>query len=450
MSARRKKPRRSRDDSSSDKTASGKPETTVAGQDRPKRRASRLVLLALLAGIACVLWIWSLSGKWVDDGEAAIRLHRFGDARQAFRRASHVPLRGGVAWMGMARAAWMSGDLTMAEESLVAARSKGATEDQITRERQLIQIRQGAAVELRPELPEMLRRTTNEEGPVILEAFVAGFLNRGQTDGAAEILAAWKDAAPDDPRLYFWRGVVMQSEGRNHDAIESQRKALSLAPRMTVARLAIAEPYRQSEYYREAIPIYRTVLADQPNNAIARLGLAICQLHGEDQAEGTRQLEGYLEDYPDDNEARLALAAHYQDTRQSEKVIATLAPITATGEQQASSDYMNAVAHHRLGRADQSDQAFGRFQQFNRSSSQIQLWTRSYDLNPTGETARSIAMAMTQVDRSLAGQWILKALTHTPDDTDLNRMMADWLRELGREDAAKLYDQRAAARPTEN
>ncbi len=302
-----------------------------------------------LALVAVVVAAKILSDRALDLGVAALRIHRFDEADQQFQRAGKWYRRGGEVALLRSRAAWAEGDSERGALLLDLASDEGMAAKRIEQERLLMQIRGGSAGEMRSRLPSMLQRSP-QDGPAILEAFTAGFLAHGEADRAAEMLAMWQDADADDPRVYYWRGVLHQTFGESIDAIEHFRAALAVAAEMTPARFALAEILKSHFFYSEALPHYQRVVEEQPGNMDAEVGLGICELRSK-LAEpnplvqlGVERLTAAITSDPDNETARVALAEYYQDQHQPRLVASTLEPLVKSHDDAITVHYLLAAA----------------------------------------------------------------------------------------------------------
>ena len=244
--------------------------TQSTGQEPPSEPSSRrwrwitplrltgllVISLALLAFVGARM----MSDRRFDQGMAALRVHRFRLADEQLKLAGDIDRRGGEVALMRCRVAWVDGDRETSLAHLQAAENQGLDPSRVEQERTLIQIRGDSAAAMRPQLPAMLRGTSPQDGPAILEAFTAGFLARANVGQASEILDYWQQADADDPRIYYWRGVLRRAFGEPSDAVEQFETALRLAPEMTPARLALADVLRSADFYSDALAQYEQIV----------------------------------------------------------------------------------------------------------------------------------------------------------------------------------------------
>lgn len=375
-------------------------------------------------------------------------MHRFDLANQHLEQAASVNRLGGRVDLLISRVAWVRGDAEASQRQLERAASKGVDADLLEREKRLAQIRFGSAASWRPKLPTMLQQTTSEDGPAILEAFTAGFLAQGSPEQAAEILAVWQQADPQDPRIDYWSGMSDQAFGNPDDAAEHFRDALRKSPDMTPARLALADLLQSVYFYPEALSHYERVLREDPTSVDARVGLGICQLRSNAMEAGEATLLALLAADPLSPQARLALAEHYLQHDQENKVIELLQPLIDEKTIDVYLHYLLATARVRLGELQQGQQEFEIFQRLNRQLETVQMLKSQYQTSPSLELARRIATELMECKWQEAGSWIMESIKRDPQDQSLYQMMGRYLRMAGREDAAQQYEAQAEALAT--
>lgn len=437
---------------STSKKRSGKPKRGATPPDPAAERANRrpsptrrvvFVLLVLVAA-ACFFLPPRVAQDSLTGAIDATRIYRFDRAFPLFEKAAAwSTLEGEVAYQ-QARAAWMNGDLEASGAALDLASKQGFDQSRIKRERQLIQIRGGGASTSRGRLPTMLR-VAPEDGPAILEAFTAGFLSEGDAAGAAEMLAAWKDADATDPRVDYWAGVLDQTFGVPGDAIEHYRDALQRAPEMSRARLALAGLLKSRLFFTEALANYQILAADMTDNEAVSVGLAVCLLKSGKLDEGETRLEKAVERYPDNQSARLTLAEHELDQDEPKKVIAIVEPL-GDEDRDITLNYVLAAAYARLGDREKSDRYFDIYSESNRLFETTQMLKGKYEREPDVKLARQIAANLMLCKWQDAGTWILRTLSMEPDDDATILMMAEYLRRGGRESEALGFEKNAKSR----
>ncbi len=439
MGSRRKSSKRER----ANRPSSRKQEAPnkEVGQRRRLLSGWRLVCLLVVLLLLAVAAVTRFgSDHYLKQGAAALRIHRFQQADRCLQRAAICRWRGAEVALLRSRLAWVQGDLAASEAHLQVAARRGAVPSTVKQERTLMKVRDGSAVALRSRLPSMLQ-TFPDQGPAILEAFTAGFLARGDADQASEILAIWQDADATDPRVDYWQGVTKRAFGKPSHAIAHFQSGLKKSPEMTVARLALAETLRSHFFYRQALAHYRRVLRQQSDSVKAELGLGICLLKTGAADEGIAQLQSVIAKHPDNISARRALAQQFQDQGDSQQVVDTVAAAIDQHANDISLHYLLATAYRRLDEGEKSDGHFDTFQRLNRQLETTQLLTKEYQQQPSASLARQIAGSLMQCKWQDAGKWIFKALADDPQDIEMHRLMAEFLRRSGRSADAERYEQ---------
>lgn len=119
-----------------------------------------------------------------------------------------------------------------------------------------------------PELP------SGEDDP-ILEA--GQRLNAGDAQGALDVVDAALAKTPEDPELYFARGLALQELGKDEPALEAWNKAVELDAKMFAAHSAIGTVHLDAGRFGEARAAFEAALAIKPDHAVVHHNLGVLE-----------------------------------------------------------------------------------------------------------------------------------------------------------------------------
>ena len=125
-----------------------------------------------------------------------------------------------------------------------------------------------AASGLRPDAGEThLARAQN---------FYLGYLDY---DGAMAELELALQTVPNDPRLFFWRGMIQRRQGRWDESIRDLELASKFDPRNLLILEETAFSYRAVRRYDEERATRDRVLAFEPNDAVTKVERALIEMN---------------------------------------------------------------------------------------------------------------------------------------------------------------------------
>jgi tetratricopeptide (TPR) repeat protein len=105
-------------------------------------------------------------------------------------------------------------------------------------------------------------------------------LARGDLDLARLVALRLQKSAPDDAEVAWLSGVLLSRQGDDAGATVQWKKALTLDPRLSAARLGLLGVAVKQERWGEVQEQAARVLADDPSNAQVQLLLGIAERHG--------------------------------------------------------------------------------------------------------------------------------------------------------------------------
>ena len=209
------------------------------------------------------------------------------------------------------RAAWQSGDRTLAMAELRdARRAAGSTTPELAFEWALLQAVDGNV----SDVAEYLQQKADADPGVqrtVWEALTEGYLAVYRANDAFTIAQQWVSSYPDDLRALELRGqAAIQGRGRGLAVgADDLREVLKRDPTRTKARTILSITLLDLGYFDEAIPELERLAQDQPDQPDHRVRLARCLKMTNHPDEAVKLLDAVLAANPDHG---LALRARGQ------------------------------------------------------------------------------------------------------------------------------------------
>ena len=110
-----------------------------------------------------------------------------------------------------------------------------------------------------------------------------------------EYLERARDLGALDERLFYYAGVMYESQGLSDYAVPEYEKYLRRHPDDLETRLRLANLFLRLEDVDKSIEAYRLVLAAQPNDPLVSYNLALAYREKKSWAEGLAALKPYLD-----------------------------------------------------------------------------------------------------------------------------------------------------------
>jgi TolB-like protein/Tfp pilus assembly protein PilF len=98
-------------------------------------------------------------------------------------------------------------------------------------------------------------------------------------EGAMGELELARQTVPNDPRLFFWRGMIQRRQGRWEESIRDLERGIELDPRNFHILEETALCYRAVRRYGEERATRDRVLAFEPNDAVTKVERAMVELN---------------------------------------------------------------------------------------------------------------------------------------------------------------------------
>jgi tetratricopeptide (TPR) repeat protein len=284
----------------------GKLQSSVYNQEMTfsfLRTHPRRVLLALIVLAAVAVGAWQFGVRWRARSEyqAALRAldaYDLDGARGHLNCCLRLQPGDTDALLLAARCARRSGDLNEASRYLADLRSRHALPQEIALERALAEAQQGELAGVERDLRSMVEHD-HPRTLLILEALARGYQATYQMPSMIDCLDKLLENWPDDVAGRLLRGRGLEALRRDEEAVVEYERAVALAPRLTEARLALAETLRRLCRTRDAVAQYECLRRLHPGHARVLLGLAVCRFDLGEVAEARHLLDSLLEQYPD-------------------------------------------------------------------------------------------------------------------------------------------------------
>ena len=135
-----------------------------------------------------------------------------------------------------------------------------------------------------------------------------------ELDRAEADLEASRSLAPENPRVHYLWGLLMEERGRRPEAIRSLELAVLYRPEFPDARFRLAGAYFAASDWAGAEAQYRELARLRPDWIQARIQLAATLENEKKLAEAERELRGLLAEQPSSPLVRRKLADFYART----------------------------------------------------------------------------------------------------------------------------------------
>ncbi len=193
---------------------------------------------------------------------------------------------------------------------------------------------------------------------------IAGYaaFRQGRNEEALRAFLSAHRAAPGQPALLYWLGVLFKERGDFEQAERAFRDALRVNPRYGEAWCHLGETLYLRDRKEEARQAYEAAIAAEPSSAAV---LARAAKHFEithDLARARTLSEEAVRLYPEDEIGKIALVEIDLREGRNDDVIARAAPILASGVSNPRSrsrlSHLVATAHDRKGEHDKAFTAY--------------------------------------------------------------------------------------------
>lgn len=409
---------------------------------RPPSASKRRRLISLLLVLIVALVVLWFSGGLVALANMSVRqaLDK-GEDEVAERRLAYAQVlsshSGETAFLE-ARLARHRGDYEKMARLLASARRWGYSEERIQREEMLAKAQVG---QLDDALESKLNRWMGEAGSETREicaAYANGLAASSRIEEAQQILKAWQDDYPSDPRPAFRLGRIFDHQRRAEDALKQYELAHQRDPNYLPAVYCIARVLSEQRQVNEALAVLEASHEVHSSPAMQTL-LAQCKKAQSKNAEAKQILENVLS-LPTE-----AIAADYRRLESStERLVAAVELGTmesAEGNFAAArkwlelaiefnprdmeARYAHAVALRGLGEKDKAEEEFAYVKRTREALASVNTYWDRIDANPRDTEARlALAKILLEHESKRNGlYWLKSILEYEPDNAEVVELL---------------------------
>lgn len=411
--------------------------TMLARKTRRLRPLWWLLLLAIGLGV-----LWLSGGLAMLNNYAVLAALNEGHDDLAGRRLAYNRwLHGAIGETELMRArlARHRGDLAQMDQHLQLAARNGFPADRIRREQSLAMAQTG-------QLDYALESRLNSwiaggiETREVCSAYANGLAASSQFAEAHQVLEAWAQDFPRDPRPTFRQGRILEHQRRKDEAlemyVEAQRRDTSFVP----ASYSIAKILLEQRKVDEALAAFRAC-PDAENSIPIQTGIAMCLKAQGKLDEAKRILEDVLS-----NSNEIIFAAYNRVDDPTERLVAAaelgkidsdqgnfaqskqwLERAIEVNPRDMETRYTYAVTLRGLGEKELADKEFEYVKTTREALASVNvLWDR-IDSEPSNTEARlELARILLEHESKRAGMyWLKSILQYDPD----NAAVAELLKE---------------------
>ncbi len=164
-------------------------------------------------------------------------------------------------------------------------------------------------------------------------------MEKGQLTEAVLLISQMNPANSHDPVLVYCASVILMKGGSKKDAFAYMKRALALAPQNRDLRLEYARMLTEEGNLDEAVSQYRLIISKWPRVTGARMDLAQLLLATNKPAEAAKELQSLIEISPNDPDAHkvcgVALARSGKAQEGMEEYLKGMVTESGTGQPEA-------------------------------------------------------------------------------------------------------------------
>jgi type IV pilus assembly protein PilF len=405
------------------------------------RTAVVVVVLLLLPGTGIALPVY-FRYQW-RSAQTAVKDSRYDDARRHLRCwllffPSDIEVN-----VLAARAARLRGDFQNAELYLNRCKKTKSVELEYL----LMAVQLGEV----DRVASALWRCVEDDNPEtveILRTLAGAYMNNSRLDRAYPCLTRWIKEAPDDPRAYYWRGLVQEQLHQFEAAMEDYRKAVELDPKQSWACLKLAELYLDRHNPKSAAPLLETLHEQLPERAVVAARLGQCRYLQGRIDEARELLETAVRSLPDDPALLVQLAKLDIQQKRPEKAEERLRRVLEIDPTDTEARYQLAESLRRQGRDKESKEVLAQYEKDKelRKRASIVMTKGAESSQSTAEDFFVVASIFlrSRQDR-LARYWLERALQRDPNHQPAQKALAELLEKKGDPEAAARHRSRLTA-----
>jgi tetratricopeptide (TPR) repeat protein len=407
------------------------------------RRISRILavlfLSFIIAGAAATAGVWLWARHHYQAADEALKHHRLTEARKHIELCLKIWPNSDEVHFIAGRTARRALDFKRAERHFSACKRLFGKTPALEMEQALIKVQQGEVDQTEAYFRRQVE-SGHPDAPLILEAFVEGYLQLHRLPEASACLAIWEKLQQDNMFLYFLRGSIRERIPNLQEAADDYRKVLELNPNYDEARLRLARVLLEGHECSEAISHLQRVLETQPTNSRALVLLGRCYMDIGRPEEARPALEQALAQNPQSQTALLAsaqLAMQEGANEEAEKLLRRGLLIDA---QDRETNFVLAQCLLRQPRRKrEADEQMARFKRIEDDWKTLhEITTKKMGENPHDPDLQYQVgvLALRLGEDNMGIEWLKRALDTNPRHEAARKALADYYQRVGGRDTA--------------
>lgn len=377
----------------------------------------------------------------------------------ANRAASQLDNASAERWISIAKSvSWRHGEMELLsarllrrqgradelEQALQRAIRSGADSKLVSLERALAQAQSGSLDSVEPQLFDALRNGIGDSAE-ISDAYANGLTISSRFDQALKVLQAWQIDYPKDPRPAYRIGRIFEHKAVWDKAQEHYRQSISVSPTYYPARFRLGRVLMYDRQLDAAKDEFATCLS-MDNPLAAQIQIASClkaQASTNQAAELLREvlknddakiLASYaaLEETPEHHEAARILGDLEFELGNNAEAVRWLEHALAFNDRDSSSRYSLAVTLREMGREEEAEEHFSRFQLVREALSRANVLRSRIQADSEDVDARFELgeLLLTHESIRMGLFWLRSVLEIQPDHQGAHRTLAKHYSDL--------------------
>lgn len=332
--------------------------------------------------------------------------------------------------------------------SLKRARELDAPESEVELIMALLKTRQGR---YRDAWPVLLREyeSRNAPDPQLKEAVARIYLEYFELEKAMTAIDRWIAEAPESAKPYLWRVEIdNRVPGQSTRLLADYRKAISLDPTLTKARIGLARELLKLHRNQEAAKEFDAYLALCPDDADAHVGAGNNASELGDTASSIRHFDRAIELAPKNVEALRERAEIDFKQDRFEPALARLDRAIAIDPFDLDARYDRGLVLGRLGRQEDAKKELDVVKRLRADNEQLNMIKEKLVHAPHDVAIQlEVAGWMFAHGHGAEGErWTEKILRATPGQPEACRLMAEYHERSGNPGLANFYRLQSKAR----
>lgn len=330
------------------------------------------------------------------------------------------------------------------EKALQRAIRTGADPKLVSLERALAQAQSGSLDSVEPLLFDALRNGLGDSSE-ISDAYANGLTILSRFDQALNVLQAWQNDYPDDPRPPYRIGRIYEHQAVWDKAQDHYRQSINVSPTYHPARFRLGRVLMYDRQLEAAKDEFAACLSME-NPLAAQIQIASClkALASTNQAaellrevlkhDDAEILASYaaLEETPEHHEAARILGDLEFELGNSTEAVRWLEHALAFNDRDSSSRYSLAVTLREMGREEEAEEHFARFQVVREALSRAnvlrsRIQADSADIDARFELGE---LLLTHESIRMGFFWLRSVLEIQPDHQGAHQALARYYSDL--------------------